>query len=437
MASEVATSAVNYNDVKQKALNSKMIRTIRPASNGTNFTMGGTINLESESNTPMYLDAHSSYIKLKITNGAVANADGDNDLILDGDANSIINRFLIQTAGQTICDVLDYNLLVRTLKSFSVGQNYNNNIGRELMGAASANLPFQGQTIVPGASISVCLPLTAIPIAMTQPMRYIYCGARSPFQFKITLANVAEAFFSTAAVANTAVTITNVEFVGNYVQLSPDAQAQVNAMVGGKYNVLCSEFSTYSTTLAANVTALSFPLGISRSSLDRIIVVHRDSAIIANNKFSLSTRATANIQSSRLSVAGQSYPQRRLEIETSSNGKYVQFLAELLVSNHDLPNQDHLSSLFSETGTNLYELYNGTGANDAAQVGTFVYGIELESMAYNSEKVFSGVNVIGQSVFLENTYSGVNIACIVHVFCQSTILLSLDMNGAGVYSVSV
>lgn len=432
MASEVATSAVNYNDIKQKALNSKMIRTIRPASNGTSFTMGQTINLESESNTPMYLDAHSSYIKLTINNGHAA------AIKLDGDANSIINRFLIQTAGQTICDVLDYNLLVRTLKSFSVGQNYNNNIGRELMGAASATLPFQGQTITNGESLTVCLPLTAIPLAMTQPMRYIYCGARSPFQFKITLDNADNAFFAAAAITNTNITITNVEFVGNYVQLSPDAQAQVNAMVGGKYNVLCSEFSTYSTTLAAGVSALSFPLGVSRSSLDRIIVVHRYSSFVNNNAvYSLSARSTGTITSSRLNIAGVSYPQRRLEKEASTKGAYVQFLAELLVSNHDLPNQDHLSSLFNETAGNLYELSNGDGTETADQVGTFVYGIELESMAYNSEKVFSGVNVIGQSVFLENNYTATPAALTVNVFCQSTILLSLDMNGAGVYSVSV
>lgn len=434
MATEVGTSVLNYTEVKQKALSSKLIRTIRPSSNSTSFTMGQTINFETEANAEgMYLDAGASYMKFIITNNSASS------ITIDNSAYGLINRLMITTAGQTICDLQHYNVLMNALMGLNVGGQYVNNIGKALMGAGGdANLHAKGATLTNGQSIQVCLPLALSPLSMTQPHRYIYCGARSPFQYKLTLDDANVAFLCEQSVANGDVAISDFEVVFNYVQLNSEAQQQVNAMVGGKYNVLCSEFVNFQTTLSANVTALSFPLGIARSSLDRVLVIHRraDSSV-SFDAYSLSNRTTANIQSTFLSVAGQSIPQRKIEAGVTTLGKYSSFMAEALVANHDLTNMDHQASIYQNgVTTDNFELLDGVGAA-AANVGSFVYSIETESLAYNSEKAFSGINTIGQSVFLTNTYTNSHVADIVDVFAQSTVLLSLDMNGSGVYAISV
>lgn len=434
MATEVGTSALNYTEVKQKALSSKLIRTIKPSSNGVDFVCGNTINFETESNAMgMYLDVAASYMKFEIHNTSAA------AITLDQSAYALINRLMITTAGQTICDLQHYNVLMNALMSSGVGQSYLSfGVGRELLGTSGVVNGFQGKAIAGGQSLAVSLPLQLSPLSMTQPHRYIYCGARSPFQYKITLESGNIAFFSASSVVDSEVQIKNFEVVMNYVQLNSEAQSQVNAMIGGKYNVLCSEFVNFQTTLAANVTALSFPLGVARSSMDRLIVLHRNQAnATAFNKYSLSARDTADIRSSQLLVSGQSIPQRRIESNTTTAGKYAPFMAEFLVANHDLNSMDHTAILYNNGATtDSYELDGGAG-NTASTIGSFVYAIECESLAYNSERAFSGVNTIGQSVFLNNTYGGVARTYIVDCFAQNTILLSLDMNGSGVYSVSV
>lgn len=433
MSAEVGTSVLNYNDIKQKALSSKLIRTIRPSSNSTSFTMGQTINFETEANAEgMYLDAAASYMKFKITNNSVSS------IILDQNAYSVINRLMITTAGQTICDLIHFNELMNALSALNVDKTYMaEGPGRALMGGLNT---FQGKTLTNGQSIQVCLPLALTPLSMTQPHRYIYCGARSPFQYKLTLEDANVAFLCEQAVSNASVAIDEFEVVMNYVQLNHEAQQQVSAMVGGKYNVLCSEFVNFQTTLAANVTALSFPIGVARSSLDRVIVIHRPSDTINScSTYCLSNRTNANIQSSFLSIAGQSIPQRKIETSNANFGKYSAYMGEALVANHDLPNMEHHAMLYNNGATtDSYELDDATATGtSAATCGSFLYAIETESLAYNSEKAFSGINTIGQTVFLINTYSGTHVADLVDVFCQSTILLSLDMNGSGVYSVSV
>lgn len=435
MSAEVATAPLNYAEVKKKAIASRSIRTLTFPNNGQSFNMGQTINYQTLANSPgMYLDTAMSYLKFKITNNNSASS-----ITLDQSAYSVIERMLVTTAGQVIQDTQRYNLLHNALTSLSAGREYSGNNGRVLAGmgdlVANARL-FEGQTIAADGSLTVALPLALSPLVNTTPYRYVYLGGRSPFEFKLTLADAAVAFQSAdAALANADVTISEFEFVAHHVQLSAEAQAQVSAMVGGKFNMLATEFVNFQTTLANGVSTLSFPLGLARSSVDRVIVIHRPQATNTSAAcFSLSNRCKSDMDNIRLMISGQSYPQRR--IETGSNGGNSVVLAEYMIANHNLDDMSQTSQLFYVEGTDNFNLPDGAG-NSSATVGSYIVAINLDSLPHNSDKAFSGVNTISQSVFLEVNYNTAPSAATVDVFSQSTILLSMDENAGAVYQVSV
>jgi hypothetical protein len=91
-----------------------------------------------------------------------------------------------------------------------------------------------------------------------------------------------------------------------------------------------------------------------------------------------------------------------------------------------------------------YTLKDGAGtsagaAGAASNIGTFVIGTDFENgLSVNrSATIYSGVSTIASNVQWVGTYAGANEAAQVDFFAQFTVLLSLDMRGSGVYSVSV
>jgi len=433
-AIEVGTNMLNYADVKKKALASKSLKSITAPSNGQTFNMGSTINFSTLSNAAaQYLDCSMSYLRFRINNNNAS------DLTLDQTAYSLFNRLLINTAGQTFQDTQNYNLLHNILYSLTAGQDYANNVGRVLMGAHQDNTDnstYEGAVVPAGSSIVVSLPLVLSPLVNTQPFRYIPLFGRSSFDFKITLESAQVAFVGGATPpANSDVTITDFEFHQELIQLNEMAQQQVSSMTQGVYNILASEYINFQTTVQNGVNFNSFPLGLARSSLDRVLVCHRPQATVTNHEaFSLSNRAKADMQHIRLVVNGQSIPSRRIEV--GSNGGSSNALAEYLISNHNLDDYSNLSNLFYDGTTDNFSLDNGNGST-ASTIGSFIVGINCDSLSHQSDRSFSGINCIGATTFIETGYSSVPADMVLDVFAQSTILMSMDENSSGVFSVSV
>jgi len=91
--------------------------------------------------------------------------------------------------------------------------------------------------------------------------------------------------------ASTQIDFTEVELVCVFTELSPGAQAQVDAMSGGVYNILASSYQNVGSTMVAGSTAVTANLGISVSSLERVIVCHRPTATVtAQGAYSLGNR---------------------------------------------------------------------------------------------------------------------------------------------------
>jgi hypothetical protein len=253
-------------------------------------------------------------------------------------------------------------------------------------------------------------------------------------------------------------------------ELSPAAQAQVNAATNGKYNILANSFMNSQASLALNATQLTANLGFSVSSLERIIAIHRPSATVTSiSAFSQGNRSSAGLSQYVYLINSEQYPSRSVIVDAEGS----ESLAEALIADHALVDWNKGSSFnngvvvatntssglvvgaLSGSAPNLtksdcFMLKDGTGltAGNAStagavaavsDVGTFYLSTDFESglATGKSATMYSGVSTIASNVQWLGTYSASHAAETVDFFAQFSVLISLDMMGSGVFSISV
>jgi len=451
-APDAMSESLNYPQQKRRAVASRSYRVKVSPSNGQNFTAGQTVNIDLPSNLAgTYVNWNQCYLKMKVE------ATGNPYTLDRCGAAGFIQRVQCMTAGAQIFDLPNWNVLMTILMDGDSSPAYKAGVGNVLMGT---NGGFQaGETNVAGTTgvRTYAIPFTLHPLALSQPHRLQPLFSSSPVQFKITLDSIANAVQS--ATAPTALSFSEVELVCVFTELSPGAQAQVDQMTGGVYNILCSSYQNVGTTMGAD-SAVTANLGLSVSSLERIIVCHRPTASLnAITKFSLGNRAKNDLQQYSIFINGEQYPARPVVVEN----KAAEALAEYLLSDHSLVNFDKQSSFNVAVSSNVSYSGNGTdgasaiagvaqpyiidapvgtlvgGVDVSSNIGSFITGIELETGLSDgrSQRLYSGVSTISSTVNYRGTYGAAVAACQIDFFAQFTVLLSLNTRGTNVWSVSV
>ena len=461
---EAFSESLAYPQVKKRAVASRSFRTKITPSNGSSFVGGNTIHLDLPGNLAgQYYNPNQMYLKFKIQN-SVAATQFDR-----AGAVGCIKRIQIQTAGAQLYDCNNWNVLATALMDTDASADWKASSGSILVGTQGDQL--QGELLGDTDARTYCVPMMLNPLSMTTPHRLIPAFSLSALQFRITLEN--DTIVGNAGAAVPVFTYSDVEMVCLMTELSPGAQAQIDSMTGGQYNILANSYINSQATLAAGVTSLTANLGISVSSLERILVVHRPSATAtAGGAFSLGNRTTSGLTEFQFLINSENYPQRPILVD----GKGAESYAELLIADHalvDFRKGNCLLNSFTAAsaavapatmnpvgtgalGGNAPDVVKndcfaeldgaGTTAGDAAlntaavdsNIGTFLAACEFESGLSDgkSSHIYSGISTIASVVQYKGTY-GAHAAANVDFFAQHTIMISLDMKGSGVYAVSV
>ncbi len=460
--SDAFSESLAYPQQKRRAVASRSYRVKINPSNGQTFTGGQTINIDMPSNLAgTYCNWNQCYLKFKVDTLT-------EDLTLDRcGAYGFIERVQCQTAGAQIFDLPNWNVLMTILMDGDSSQSYKAGVGNILVGTRGDQQA--GETIVSGATESLaqanarvyCLPFVLHPFAMTTPHRLMPLFSLSPVQFKITLSSKALAGVSSAQTG--ALNFREVELVCVFTELSPSAQAQVDQMTGGVYNMLASSYQNVGSTMSVNSTVHTANLGISVSSLERVIVCHRPSATVAaGSAFNLGNRIKNSLESYSIFINGEQYPARPIDV----TGKAAEALAEFLLSDHSLVNFDKQSTIQVAHGVNAsgdpYNNLDGAGVADlplepysldtaagtsagaltaagASNIGSFITAVETETGLSDgkSARIYSGVSTISSTVNYRGVYANTSVAAQLDFFAQFTVMLSLNMRGTGVFAVSV
>jgi hypothetical protein len=467
MSSEAMSESLQFAAVKRRAVASRSYRTRLPASNGLNFAPGGTVQFDLPANLAgTYVDMSQCYLKFKVNNDATVAFTLDR-----AGAYGFIRRLQISTAGAQISDLDRYNVLAAAMIDQDTSLEWRGSHGKTLIGTETS---LRGELVGQDVSRTYCLPIILNPLAQTTPHRMIPCFSLSALTLRWTMADIAEAVFSAG---NPGVTFTDVEMVCMLTELSAGAQAMVDSATGGRYDILATSWAYSGGTLAAGVTSSTSNLGYSFSSLERVVFALRPQASQVQGAYSLGNRATANLSEYNLLINSQQYPAQPIRRED----KGAEALGELLISDHSLldwrsgsgfTNGFKTAGVANGAGLGFSMFANiqprataepaypfntanpgGTTAGDSldldgvgvagiipSNIGTFLASIELESAISNgkSSHIYSGVSTLASTVQLVTKHSAaVAGACSIDAFANFTILMSLNMRGTGVFSVSV
>jgi len=327
-APDALAESLNYPDMKRRSVASRSYRTKISPNNGQTFTAGQVINIDMPSNLAgTYVNWNQCYLKFKLTSTGAGRLDR-------GGAASLINRVSCYTSGAQIFDLPNWNVLMTILMDTDSSPAYKSGIGNVLMGTHGGYQA--GEELVAADPRTFCVPFVLHPFALSTPHRLMPCSSSAPVQFKITLESIALATKGTI----TALDYTEVELVCIMTELSSSAQSQVDQMSGGMYNILASSYQNVGTTMSAGNTAVTANLGISVSSLERVIVCHRPTASLVAAGYSLGNRCKNFLTEYSILINGEQMPSRPIVVEN----KGAEALAEYLLSDHSLVNFDKQSS---------------------------------------------------------------------------------------------
>ncbi len=467
---EVFSESLNYPDVKKRAVASRSFRVKIPSSNATTFTPTQTINIDLPGNlSGQYYNFNQMYLKFK----CVVKADAvDKGLKWDrAGAVSAIKRVQISTAGSSICDLNNYNVLYTALLDTDASVEWKASSGNILTGTTSGLVGEEVNSSVAGVSRTYCVPIVLNPLANTTPHRLIPAFSMSALQFKITLDSLAQMGKHDAT---TTIEFQEVEMVCQMTELSPNAQAQVDRMTGGVYNILANSYMNSGATMTAGVSSVTANLGFSVSSLERILLVQRPH-INDRTRYTLGNRGSNHLKEYQYLINSENYPQRPIVVSDMN----AEVCSELLLADHSLTDFRKGNSLQAGVGASVdtfslqtslnqdnskldfflratpfdIEADNGTTggttvalANDIPQpavisnIGTFLAGCEFETGLSDgkSQNIYSGISTIASTVQYKGAYlGGSSQNCTLDFFAQYSVMLSLDMRGSGVWNVSV
>lgn len=461
MDAEAFSESLQYQAVKKRAVASRSFRTKIPSSNGQNFAEGQTIQFDLPSNlAAQYYNFNQLYLRIKVTTAGAVQLDRNG-------IYNIIKRLTIQTAGSQLCDIINYNALVGAFIDLQASHEWKASSGAIMCGMTGDSLA--GEVLAADVPRVFCFALPLNVLASTTPHRLVPAFSLSNLQVRIQLASGVEAFVGADA-TDCVYAISEPEIVCMMTQLSPGAQSQIDQANNGQYNILALNYMNAQTSMATDATTVNATLGFSMSSLERILVLHRksDAANGTATVFS-NSRIRNNLTEYSFLINSEQYPQRPILVDADG----AEVMAETLISDHRLtdftrgsnvnvgyaavgtlgvgtsdlsgvaPDVDKTKSftLSAADATGLTPgaiAASGTAA-DPSNIGTFIAGCEFESSLSDgkSSNIYSGISTIASTIQYKGIYAPGTVACQLDFFAVYTVLMSLDMNGLGVYQIRV
>lgn len=473
MAAESFSSLLNFTEMKRRGVASKNMKIRVQPQNGATFTSGnGTpIRVALPGNMAnRYYDLGTMYLKWTVSSNVDCRWDR-------AGCYGLIKRVTCSTSGAVISDLNEFGLLATAMMDTEASAEWKASSGNVLVGTLGDTL--QGDAITAGAgnAVTYCMPIVLTSLAMTTPSRLIPAFSKAELIFDFYLDQGAIAVKAADAAT---LTVTNVEMVCNILELSPAAQAELMQRTQGQFSFLANSWTSYRSNVPAAATAHSFPLGISVSSLERLLIIHRPAGTAAaQTAFSLGNRTPGTLSQFQVLINSEMYPNAPVRI----NEKGSEALAELLISSHSLGDFRLGNTLLNgvtapadlsgepvgmalgggnptlvktsafnvsggagtSAGTPTHCLIGGVGAPAAAigaasNIGTFLCGLDLENSIsrLSSSHVYTGISTIASTVNLNLQYGAVPAGGLVlDVFACSSIIVGLNLMGSGLFQVAV
>jgi hypothetical protein len=368
---------------------------LRPDSSSS-FNMGDVIRFSiptRKQNT--FLVNQNCYFKCDVLATAAATS---GTVRFDGSAASLIRKMDEYSSGNLLSSLDNYNALFDVLfaRGVPTASESSYSIWMGTSETVDPNSIGQGAELTLGTPRTVCVPILSPCMGNLSELNCpVY--AIDDLRLEITLASVMNAF---ARTGQDTVTISNVSLELEFLELSEDAMRMAIQYNGkdGSISYNSSAFRAYVNSLPADAAGTQTMLINSKfSSLKTVysMFLDRDGSSAGYS----TTSRPKYIQKYQLKVGANQIPQKPID-------SLAEFFLYGQMARHSGP-----GSLVSKGSTNLTKfgrvdptITGGvTAATNAASshLNDFYVAVSTDSVAGSSDVMMSGINTIGENVFVE------------------------------------
>lgn len=417
---------LHYGSKVESAASRSYRSNIAPQSGTGPYNAGDTIIINIPTRANLALVPAESYLKfnLNITSGAAANS-----FRLDScGSHGIISRLRVFSGSNLLEDIDQYGLLAKILYDMQVATDStygkqtfagtrsdlvvnvaatatNVSVNQVNSGCLHANAPVVGA----GATVSdtYCINLVSLMGSLCSSQYFpLWAATSAPIRLELILA---PALINACAVLVAApvstFTITNCEYVADFIELGDSAMQTIYSSLGGEPLQFCVpqwRNYQYNAQLANGVaTQINMPIPAKFSSLKSLITTTRPNGAGASGFFPFSSN-TQGINSFYWRVGPQVLPSK------SPDNLPEMFMEaqKAMGSLSDLQYQPSIEKTsYTQSVPVAYTVESAT-TTSATTSGSFYAAIDLENFAGSSkDTIFAGVNTNTDDVYFVPTYT--------------------------------
>lgn len=437
---------------------SRRFRTNIQPQNGTSYTPGQTviINIPTRNNTALI----ASESVLKFTASYTPSAACTIQNLESCGYHGFINRLRVFHGSNLLQDIQEYNSLAKILMDF---QMPNDSVAGRYSAVAGTTTDLVGSFVpaayAAGDSVSVKTVnrgrnFTLGTVAGSTAQQTFSCAINlislvgalaggkylplwemtaAPLRVELVLAaNVLNVFnfASAGAPTNSAYTISNMEFIGEFIELPDSAISAIKAGSSNPLQMVLPDYRTYtfSQSLGTSATTLSMPIPAKFSSLKNIVISQRNSSNYAGTAgFYPCASYRYGLQSYNFRVGAELLPSSAPTVLADIFNEACKCFGSIADIDYqpsvDLESYAPDESLTVLATTGAFQASYNTAAVPAPVAmttynqgvtqnsGSFLVGIDLESyQAADKSSIFSGMNTNTSDIFFQPTYIAMSAA---------------------------
>lgn len=261
-------------------------------------------------------------------------------------------------------------------------------------------------------------------------------------EIELTLAQISTYIKSISLNTITAVTISNVEFVVECLELAPESYNMIMSQNPNQVVIKTQSYTFGSSSLpASQASSVDIPFQIKVNSLKQLFWYASPTNVIDG----VYGGVNPNLDSWQFISNGTSYPQRNVQAKYASEAfmQNQKSFGSVYSNNHSGNASKFEFAVASTSYNNYYTAYTATATNGTttstlleSKAHKFYQALDLESMNNNKESLYSGISTNGTSSTLRLNVSSAISAFVHNIFYWSChdVLVVMDLQ-SGITSI--
>jgi hypothetical protein len=380
---------------------------------GNSAVSDQTIRLHLPSNrVGVYADPEASFLQFSVVTPLTATMSPIGAL-------GFLKNIVVRNTSNYL-STIDRNEIYRNILSKCVPENvhYNQADGSIIHGMKDKN---SGIQLVAATKYTFCIFMTDLGMSFFQNGSYIPLFSADSLEIDLLLGKFSDNFSGLSVDYDASSKIIFSDIVLNLATLEVPApvDASIIKQHGGVFKFMAQNVGHYQNRIDAGASSSTFTVGMSYSSLNRLVCVLVNDIPDTNDQISL-------------------FSKNRLMRATLLNDGIPVLTAQGLQCEHDAVNLCY-SRVSNHCLTDTSVIQSGRAEDGDYKTSAFMFAFDLESLSGKSESLRSSLNVsmTNTQLVLDFGAGGCEFNCTLHVFPHYDALISLDLSASRNFEISI